>query len=64
MVPALQTRTLDLAGPLKAESGGGGWGSIKRLDSIGIGHFSSVFEFHFAGRRGAPARKPAEDSSY
>ena len=43
---------------------GRGWASVERLDSIGFGHFPSVFEFHFASRGGSVARKPAENSNY
>ncbi len=64
LVPAMQTRDLDLSGALKAESAGVVGRGRRGMGSLGPCSDASVIEFRFAGRSGAPAAEPAEDKKY
>ena len=64
LVPALQTRNLDLAGALKAESTGvvsARWNSVGAIEP---GRFPGLSEFCSTGWRGTAAAKPRKDSHH
>jgi ABC-type lipoprotein release transport system permease subunit len=63
LVPAFQSRNIDLAGALKSESSGI-TAARRSVDALGLGHVPGLPEFYFVGWSRALARESAKDSNH